>query len=69
MATFLVENLQKEEWFMDGGFEIVMDGLLMNNINSVYSRVLEGEDKERFDKVMNFDRLRIRLIFVVKMTN
>ena len=59
MATFLVENLQKEEWFMDGGFEIVMDGLLMNNINSVYSRVLEGEDKERFDKVMNFDRLRI----------
>lgn len=57
MVTFLYENLHEKEWFVKGGFEVIMDGILMNNINSVYSRVLEGDDKKKFDEVMNWDRL------------
>lgn len=57
VATFLYENLSKEEWFIKGGFEVIMDGVLMNNINSAYLRVLEGEDRLKFEEVMNWDRL------------
>lgn len=56
MLTFLYENLKDEKWFIDGGFEVIMDGVLMNNINGVYSRVLDGEDKTFFNSAYMWDR-------------
>lgn len=56
MITFLYENLKDEKWFIDGGFEVVMDGVLMNNINGVYSRVLDGEEKKLFNNAYMWDR-------------
>ncbi len=57
MATFLKENLDKEDWFRKGDYKVIMDGVLMNNISSTYLRVLEDEDKSRFEDVINWDRL------------
>lgn len=56
MLTFLYENLNNEKWFIDGGYEIIMDGVLMNNVNGVFSRVLEGKDKELFNNAYMWDR-------------
>lgn len=56
IATFLYEELKDEEWFKP--FKVIMDGNLMGNINSVYSRVLEGDDKALFEEVMNWSQLR-----------
>ena len=57
IATFLYDNLKDVNWFNEGDFDIIMDGVLMNNINMVYSRVLEGSDKEHFDEVMQWKKL------------
>ena len=57
MITFLYDNLSKEQWFRDGEYEIIMDGVLMNNINGAYSRILDKEDRNKFNEVMNWDRL------------
>ena len=45
LATMLYEWFKNEEWFKD--IPVVMDGYLMNNINSVYRRILNNEDKEK----------------------
>lgn len=58
IITTLFNELKDEEWFVKGDYEIIMDGVLMNNINTVYSRVLKGEDKKLFDDVMSWKKLR-----------
>ena len=56
LVTDFYKWFKDEEWFKD--IPIYMDGLLMNEINSVYSRILKDEDKELFDKVMSWKNIR-----------
>lgn len=58
IVTFLYDNLKDINWFKEGDYSVIMDGVLMNNVNSVYSRVLEGADKEHFNEVMQWDKLK-----------
>ena len=58
ILTTLFNELSKQEWFIEGGYEVICDGVLMNNINRTYSRVLQGEYKELFDKVMSWKQLK-----------
>ena len=58
VMTFLYDNLKDVGWFNEGDYDIIMDGVLMNNINSVYSRILDEEDKKHFDEVMSWGKLK-----------
>lgn len=57
LITLLYEWFSKEEWF--NNVPVVMDGLLMDNINKCYSRILVGKNKELFDDVMKWKNLKI----------
>lgn len=57
LVTLLYEWFSKEDWFKD--IPVVMDGLLIDNINKCYSRILEGENKRIFDEVMEWRNLKI----------
>ena len=56
LLTYLYEWFHDEEWFRET--PVVVDGVLMNNINSVYRRVLQGEDKKLFEDVMNWKNVK-----------
>ena len=55
IATMIYDWFKDEEWFEN--IPVVMDGYLMNNINSVYRRILNNEDKEKFENVLNWKNL------------
>lgn len=55
LATMLYDWFKDEEWFED--VPVVMDGYLMNNINSVYRRILDEEDKQKFEEVLSWKNL------------
>lgn len=57
LVTYLYEWFKDDELFND--VPIVIDGVLVNNINNVYLKVLEGEDKKLFEEVMNWRNLKI----------
>lgn len=50
LMCMLYDWFSEEEWFKS--IPVVLDGVLLHTINSVYSRVLEGEDKKYFDEVL-----------------
>lgn len=52
LMCMLYDWFHDEEWFKD--YPIVLDGVLCHKINSCYSNVLEGEEKEYFRKVSNW---------------
>lgn len=56
LATMFKEWYENEEWFDD--IPVVMDGVLMNNINSTYKRILEDENKDKFLDLMNWKNLK-----------
>lgn len=58
VLTVLYNELKNENWFNNNDYEVICDGLLMNNINKCYSRVLKGEDKKLFDEVISWNRLK-----------
>lgn len=58
ILTTLFNELSEQDWFIEGGYEVICDGVLMNNINRTYARVLQGEDKELFDNVMSWKQLK-----------
>jgi Cft2 family RNA processing exonuclease len=61
MVTLLWEWFHEERWF--NNIPVVMDGLLMSNINSAYTHVLEDEDKKLFDEVMEWKNLKINKMY------
>lgn len=61
MVTLLWEWFHEEQWF--NNIPVVMDGLLMSNITNVYSHVLEGKDKDLFDKVMEWKNIKINKMY------
>lgn len=56
ILAFLYQ-FKDEEWFED--VPIVCDGLLMNNINAVYHRVLDEEDADKFREIMSMKNIKI----------
>lgn len=56
LLTLFYEWWEDEEWIRE--FPIVCDGLLINKVNETYLNVLEGEDKEYFQKVMSMRNLK-----------
>lgn len=52
LMCMLYDWFHEEEWFKS--IPVVLDGVLLHTINSVYSRVLEGEDKKYFDEVLTW---------------
>lgn len=56
MLTTLYKMYHEDESF---NTQIVCDSPLMIDIMMAYSRVLTGEDKELFDKVLNWDKVRL----------
>ncbi|WP_346938160.1 hypothetical protein [uncultured Clostridium sp.] len=57
LISLLYDELKDEEWFQET--PVVMDGLLMNNINSTYLRVLEEDDKKYFEEVLSMRNLKL----------
>lgn len=57
LLTMFYEWFKDEEWFKN--IPIVCDGVLINNINSTYLKILEDENKELFTNVMNWDNVKI----------
>ena len=52
---------QLYDWFaQDESFTypIVIDGFLTNKINDTFGNILEGEDRERWDKTMNWSKFK-----------
>lgn len=57
ILEFIYKEIKDEEYFQN--IPVVVDGLLMNNINRVYSEVLDEEDKEYFNKIMRMKNIKI----------
>lgn len=57
LLTYFYEWFSNEDWFKD--IPVVVDGVLVNNMNNVYLKVLEGEEKELFENVMNWRNLKV----------
>lgn len=56
ILSFLYENFKDEEWFRE--IPIVIDGLLVNNINNTYLKILEDEDREYFKKILSMENIK-----------
>lgn len=56
LVTDIYKWFHNEEWFKD--YPVVLDGLLMNEINSTYSSILNDEDKKLFDEVMEWKNIK-----------
>lgn len=57
ILEFLWSQFRDEDWFKE--IPIVCDGLLMNNINATYHRVLDEEDSEKFREIMSMPNIKI----------
>lgn len=57
LLTLFYEWFGEEEWFKE--IPVVCDGVLINNINRTYLRILKDENKALFQKVMNWNNLKI----------
>lgn len=58
LITYLYEWFKDDEWIKENNIQFVMDSNLMLKINDSYKKVLEGEEKVLFDKVMNWKQLK-----------
>ena len=58
LITYLYKWFKDDEWIRDNNIQFVMDSNLMLEINKSYSKILEREDKELFDKIMNWSHLK-----------
>ena len=54
--VFMYEHFKDKEWFKE--IPVLVDSKLANEINSVYSRILTGEDKKYFDEVMSWKNFK-----------
>jgi metallo-beta-lactamase family protein len=57
MMTVLFDMLNEDERF--NKIDVVVDSRLTKNITNAYTKVLEDEDKERFDEVLAWENLKI----------
>lgn len=57
LLTYFYKWFKDEAWFKD--IPVVVDGVLVNNINNVYLKELENEDKKLFESVMSWKNLKI----------
>ena len=55
LMCMLYEWYKDEDWF---NFPIVLDGKLLHEINQVYTRVLDPDEIEYFEKVMKWHRFK-----------
>lgn len=58
LITYFYEWFKDDEWIKNNDIQFVMDSNLMNNINKAYMNILEGEELEKFQKVMNWNKLK-----------
>lgn len=52
---------QLYDWFADDKdfvYPVVCDGFLTNKINDCFSNILDGEDKEKWDKTMSWNKIK-----------
>lgn len=56
LMTMLYEWLKDDEWFKD--IPVIVDGVLVNKINTTYLKVLNGKDKEEFKKVLSWKNIK-----------
>lgn len=56
LLSMMYDWWKDEEWFQE--IPIVVDGLLMNKINDTYLNILEGEEKEYFEKVLSMKNIK-----------
>lgn len=57
---------QLYDWFADDkdfNYPIVCDGFLTNKINDCFSNILDGEDKDKWDKTMNWSKIKFNREF------
>ena len=58
LITYLYEWFKDDEWIKENNIQFVMDSNLMLKINDAYKKVLDGEEKELFNKIMNWKQLK-----------
>lgn len=56
LVTYIYKWFKDEEWFKN--IPVVIDGVLINNINDAYLKVLNGEDKELFRDIMSWKNVK-----------
>lgn len=58
LITYFYEWFKDDEFIKNNNIQFVMDSNLMLKINNCYSKILEGKDKDLFNKVMNWHNLK-----------
>ena len=56
ILCMLYDYYHDQEWFKD--IPVIIDGVLLHKINSDYLNVLKGEEKEHFQRVLNWSNLK-----------
>lgn len=56
LMTMIYSWFKDEEWFND--IPIVVDGVLVNKINSTYLKVLKEDDRKIFEDVLNWENFK-----------
>ena len=55
--VWLYDNFKNDKFF--DNIPIILDGVLVDEINKVYSRILESEDKKKFEDVMRWHNIKV----------
>lgn len=58
LITYFYEWFKDDEFIKDNNIQFVMDSNLMLKINNCYSKLLDGKDKDLFEKVMKWKQLK-----------
>jgi metallo-beta-lactamase family protein len=57
LLSMMYDWWKDEEWFQE--VPVMVDGLLMNKINDTYLNILEGEEKEYFQKILSMKNVKL----------